>query len=258
MEDDLLVGHVPSASEDVLLVNPSRSVLEATVELSTVLEDAPTLRILAQEELYKDVADDFLLAWELADLVDRDLVRLRSGDDIGLNTVLVTDDDVVVRIAAGSVVEHVGEDDRSFVSGVQAAYEDSWRGADPFEIETPGRSLIRESLLGEEELGEPVWEDFAAMVEYVDENGADLDEVAIAVLASARHDRQLYHLSRWGEEVDLASKATFSRMKSTLEDEEIVETIRVPVDVGRPRQRLSLPDHLADADAEALVDAAAE
>lgn len=258
MEDDLLVGHVPSASEDVLLVNPSRSVVEATIELSAVLEDAPTLRVLARKELYKDVADDFMLAWELADLVDRGLIQLRASDDVGLNTVLVTDDAVVVRIAAGSIVEHVDEDDESFVTSVTAAYEESWRAASPFEVQTPARSWIRESLLADEELGEPVWEDFAAMAEHADTAGVDLDEVGIAVLAAAKHGRQLYHLSRWGEEINLASKATFSRMKSDLEEREVIETVRVPVDVGRPRQRLTLPEDLADADVETLVDAAAE
>lgn len=258
MEDDLLVGHVPSASEDVLLVNPSRTVLEATIELSPVLEDAPTLRVLAREELYKTVVDEFLLAWELADLVDRDRLQLRASEDVGLNTVLVTDDAIVVRIAAGSVVEHIGENDASFVSGVAAAYEDSWQEATPFEVQIPARSRIQESLLANEALGEPVWEDFAAMVELADAVDGDLDEVGIAVLAAAKHGRQLYHLSKWGEGIDLASKATFSRMKSDLEDRGVVETIRVPVDVGRPRQRLTLPESLADADAETLVEAAAE
>lgn len=258
MEDDLLVGHVPSAREDVLLVNPSRSVVEATLELSAVLEEAPTLRVLARDDLYKDVADDFVQAWELADLVERDLVRLRASDDVGLNTVLVTDDSVVVRIAAGSVVEHVDEDDASFVAGVRAAYEESWRAADPFEFRTPARSRVRESLRADEELGEPVWEDFAALVDRADAVGADLDAVGIAVLAAAKNERQLYHLSRWGEEVELASKATFSRMKSELEERNVIQTVRVPVDVGRPRQRLTLSEYLVDADVEALVEAATE
>ncbi len=76
-----------------------------------------------------------------------------------------------------------------------------------------------------------------------------LDEVTLALLVTARNEGMLYDLSRWGENVGIASKATFSRAKTTLEDEGILDTEKVPIDVGRPRQRLLLDhDGLAAAD----------
>ncbi|PSP74921.1 hypothetical protein BRC81_17260 [Halobacteriales archaeon QS_1_68_20] len=214
--------------------------------------------MLAREPVYKNVIDDFPLASELADLVEREVVRCRTSDDLGRNPVLVTDGRLVVRIAAGNFVEHAATEDESFVSSVRAAYEERWAGADSFEIRTPARSRLRDSLTDDENLGEAVWEDFAALLRHVEADGAEVDEVTLTVIAAARNGSQLYHLSRWGKEVGLASKATFSRMKSQLEEQGIVETVRVPVEVGRPRQRLTLPDDLVEADAKSLVAALAE
>ena len=44
----------------------------------------------------------------------------------------------------------------------------------------------------------------------------------------------------------LASKATFSRMKGRLEEQGVIATEKVPIDVGRPRLRLRLGDQLRD------------
>jgi DNA-binding MarR family transcriptional regulator len=50
-----------------------------------------------------------------------------------------------------------------------------------------------------------------------------------------------------GEDTGVASKATFSRVKTRLEDRDLIETEKVPIDVGRPRLRLVLvPDDLED------------
>jgi hypothetical protein len=72
--------------------------------------------------------------------------------------------------------------------------------------------------------------------------GADdnLDEVAISLLVAAKHEVQLYDISKWGEDVGLASKATFSRTKTRLEDQGLLDTEKIPMDVSRPRLRLQL------------------
>ena len=68
----------------------------------------------------------------------------------------------------------------------------------------------------------------------------------------------LYDISRWGEDVGVASKATFSRAKSRLEDAALIRTEKVPIDVGRPRLRLTLPAEYDALDDIALVEAAVE
>ncbi|MFB6177166.1 MAG: DUF5821 family protein, partial [Halobaculum sp.] len=52
-------------------------------------------------------------------------------------------------------------------------------------------------------------------------------------------------------------KATFSRTKTRLEDVGIVDTEKVPIDVGRPRLRLKLgDDRLREASSEDLASVA--
>ena len=93
---------------------------------------------------------------------------------------------------------------------------------------------------------------------YRDTNDDTLDEVALTLLAAAAHEIQLYEISKWGEEVGLASKATFSRTKGRLEEQSVIATEKVPIDVGRPRLRLRLGDQLRDEEISDLPAAAQE
>jgi hypothetical protein len=86
-----------------------------------------------------------------------------------------------------------------------------------------------------------------------------LDEVAVSLLVAAKHEQLLYDISHWGEDEGVASKATFSRTKTNLEEQGLLETEKVPIDVGRPRLRLLLGnERLREADAEELVGVAYE
>ena len=55
-----------------------------------------------------------------------------------------------------------------------------------------------------------------------------------------------------GRNAGIASKATFSRAKSALEDASLIETEKVPPDIGRPRLRLIATDELATANLKTL------
>ncbi|MFB6186598.1 MAG: DUF5821 family protein, partial [Halobacteriaceae archaeon] len=63
-----------------------------------------------------------------------------------------------------------------------------------------------------------------------------------SLLVAAKNDVLLYNISKWGEDSGLASKATFSRTKSRLEEQGLIDTEKVPIDVGRPRLKLRLAD----------------
>jgi predicted transcriptional regulator len=57
--------------------------------------------------------------------------------------------------------------------------------------------------------------------------------------------------------VGIASKATFSRTKTKLEDMGLIDTEKVPIDVGRPRLRLKLgDDQLKSANTDQLASVA--
>lgn len=72
-----------------------------------------------------------------------------------------------------------------------------------------------------------------------------VDEVDYALLVAARHEILLYDLTHWAEEIQLRSKATFSRAKCDLEGLNILDSEKVPIDVGRPRLRLTLTEEYA-------------
>jgi len=84
-----------------------------------------------------------------------------------------------------------------------------------------------------------------------------LDEVTVSLLVAAKNEALLYDISKWGEDTGVASKATFSRTKTQLEEKGLIETEKVPIEVGRPRLRLTLADRrLQSADSDQIASAA--
>jgi hypothetical protein len=122
-------------------------------------------------------------------------------------------------------------------------------------LRTPAISRVRSSL--ETEIGEATAADFDSVLASLATargDGDGLDEVTISLLVAARNNELLYEISRWGEDVGLASKATFSRTKTRLEDMGLIDTESVPIDVGRPRLRLLVGDErLESADSDELA-----
>jgi predicted transcriptional regulator len=102
--------------------------------------------------------------------------------------------------------------------------------------------------------------DFRTVLKSVEEmSDGELDVVEVSLLVAAKHEQLLYDISHWGEDVGVASTATFSRTKTRLEEQGLIETEKVPIDVGRPRLRLLLGDErLHEADTEELASVARE
>jgi hypothetical protein len=112
-----------------------------------------------------------------------------------------------------------------------------------------------------EEFNSAVESDFRTVLESVEDmdDSGELDEVGLSLLVAAKHEQLLYDISKWGEDVGVASKATFSRTKTHFEEQGLLETEKVPIDVGRPRLRLLLGDErLHEADTEELASVARE
>jgi len=255
--ESVLAEIVPVA-EDVTVVNPD---LETIVALVTTLEDLespPSVRLLGPERPLKQVMDDFLVASTAADLIDDGTLSLRVLDEQPVNSLVVTDDAVVSLVTAGDAAAGLTTDDDSFVSSTVAFYDEQWDTAGEFTLRTPPLSRVRSTLAAE--ISEEVRADFDVVLDSLStarSDGDGLDEVTISLLVAARNRELLYDISKWGEDVGLASKATFSRTKTQLEDKGLLDTEKVPIDVGRPRLRLLLGDErLQNADAGDLADAA--
>jgi len=252
---DVLEAALATVDDELYLVNPTPETIE---ELVGVLDTgSPTVRMLAPEGTLKDVVDDFLIASSAADHVESGNLELRTADG-SANTLVVTDSAVVSLVNAGDHAAGVTADDGDFVAGANEQYGAVWESAEEFNLRTPALSLVRNSL--NEELGEPTVEDFDSVLDSLETargDGDGLDEVTISILVAARNEDLLYDISKWGEDVGIASKATFSRTKSRLEEMGLIDTEKVPIDVGRPRLRLKLGDErLEDADAGELASVA--
>ena len=257
--DDILTRVLSDAADEVIVVNPSEAAIEDLVRVATGFDgDLPETRLLADERTLKDVMDDFIVASNAADLIDEGSLSLRTTENGGENSLLVTADSVVALVDAGSQVGGLTADDDGFVEAAHDAYATRWEDADDFHLRTPPISRVRETLA--DEISADAEADFTTILDSLETargDGDGLDEVTISLLVAAKNESLLYDISKWGEDVGLASKATFSRTKTKLEDMGLIDTEKVPIDVGRPRLRLKLgDDRLRDAESDELASAA--
>jgi hypothetical protein len=252
---DVLEEALAEIDDAVFVVNPAAGTIEELVDVLST-DEGPVVRLLADEGVLKDVMDDFIVASRAADLIEADRLSLRTYQN-GDNTLLVTEDTVAALVAAGGRVAALATDEAQFIDGAHEEYAEIWEDAEPFGLRTPAITQVRETL--RESLGPDTADDFdevLATLETARGDGDGLDEVTISLLVAARNRQLLYDISKWGEDVGIASKATFSRTKTRLEEVGLIETEKVPIDVGRPRLRLLLgEDGLEDADVDQLVSA---
>jgi hypothetical protein len=242
--EDVVQAVLEQSPGDLFVVNPTTGTLETLVEVAAAYdEDLPAIHLLAEERMLKDVMGDFLVASNTADLVESESLELRTLADDTRSSMLVTGDQTVALIEADDSVGGLATDDADFTAAAYDAVSLEWEDAEPFNLRTPGISRVRETL--DSEIGADVeadFEDVLASLETARGDGEGLDEVTISLLVAAKNKILLYDISKWGEDVGIASKATFSRTKTKLEDMGLIDTEKVPIDVGRPRLRLKLAD----------------
>ena len=257
--DDILRTAVEQADGDLFVVDPSAEAVEAIVDLATTFDgELPTIKLLADERVLKSVMDDFLVASNAADLVEAGSLELRElGDDVD-NSLLVSADRAMALVSAGERVAALTTDDAEFVETAFETYADRFETADAFNLRTPAISRVRSTLEGS--IDDATRADFDSVLSSLETargDGDGLDEVTISLLVAAKNDVLLYDISKWGEDVGIASKATFSRTKTRLEEMGLIDTEKVPIDVGRPRLRLKLgDDRLKSAQADDLASVA--
>ncbi|WP_136715607.1 transcriptional regulator TbsP [Halorientalis salina] len=252
---DLLDSVLDAASTDLYVVNPSQGTIEELISVMTDLESPPTVNLLAGERSLKDVMDDFIVASRAANLVEAGHLSIRTTSSQPENSLFITENEVVSIVTAGDRVAGLTTDDSDFVTSVRDRYATVWDDADEYALRTPPLTEVRDTLSAD--ISEATAADFdevLASLQTARGNGDGLDEVTISLLVAAKNGELLYDISKWGEDIGLASKATFSRTKTKLEDMGLIDTEKVPIDVGRPRLRLMLGDsRLQDAEADQLA-----
>jgi len=241
--NEILRGTLEGVETELLVVNPSRATIPRLVTEVQSLEAPPEVQLLATTTPLKAVMGDFLVASEVANLVATGVLSIRVLEDGSGSSVLVSDESVTALVYGDEQVAGLVTDDDAFVGDVRSRYDRQWEASEEFSLRTPPLSRVRETLAAE--VGTETAADFDAVLESLDAargDGDGLDEVTVSLLAAARNGELLYDISKWGEDVGLASKATFSRTKTELEKAGVVATEKVPIEVGRPRLRLRLGD----------------
>ena len=255
--NDILQSALSEATDDLLLIDPTEATIQSLVEVATDFgNELPTVRMLADERAIKATMEDFLVASKAADLIDSGLLSLRTLDGTAANSLLISDESVLALVEAGDRIAALTTEDDTFVESARETYHEQWEAADEFGLRTPPISRVRETLAAD--IGEQPQADFDAVLASLDTargDGEGLDEVTISLLVAAKNEVLLYDISKWGEDVGIASKATFSRTKTKLEEKGLIATEKVPIDVGRPRLRLQLgDDRLREAAADELAE----
>ncbi|MFW5905670.1 MAG: transcriptional regulator TbsP [archaeon] len=250
-----IIEDIFTDAEEIRVVNPSSETIAELVDVLDRVEVSSPVQVLAADDPLKEVMDDFLIASVAADLIETGILTVRILDDPPVHSLVITEDRVVSIVTADDQSAGLGTDDSQFVRASTEYFENNWETASEFTLRTPPLSRVRSSLATE--LGEATVADFEAVLESLEAargNGNGLDEVTISLLVAAKNEQLLYDISKWGEDVGLASKATFSRTKTQLEDRGLIDTEKVPIDVGRPRLRLLLgTEELEEADSSELA-----
>ncbi|WP_049997130.1 transcriptional regulator TbsP [Halococcus sediminicola] len=244
---------VDETSGELLAVNLDERATSRLVEVLAESEEPPTVRLLVREDVLKWLREDFVLASATAELVDADVLKLRAASERLANTLLVTDETVLSLLTPDGLVGTLGTDDGEFVGAARERWSRAWESSEEFGLRTPARSRVLESL--GEEFGSAVESDYRTVLDTLGStrDATVLNEVGVSLLVAARHEKLLYDISHWGEDTGVASKATFSRTKTRLEEQGLIETEKVPIDVGRPRLRLLVGDErLRETDIEKL------
>lgn len=241
---------------DVLAVNLNGQQLTTLVETLDSLSDPPTVHSLVTDSVAKWLQKDFLVASSVADAIVAGNLSLRATEACFENTLMMTEETVVSIVAVGDHTAGLSTADTAFVTNLREKWDDEWNEATEVSLRTLPWSVIHESLANE--IGEGVAADFRTMLDSIDttRDTTIFNEVGLNLLAAATNEIQLFEISKWGEDTGVASRATYSRMKTRLEDEGLIDTEKIPIDVGRPRLRLLLSEELRDVDAANLVEQA--
>lgn len=216
----------------------------------TAADEPPTVRVIASRSALRELRQDFLAASKAANYVEADRLAIRKqttadGEPAGpAGTPMIVGEGSVhaLLLLADGRGDRLSGRKGSFSTAAFERCERAWTDAETYPLLTPGRARVGETM--EAEWGPEFRSDFEASLTQASamRNPAEFEEVTAALLVAAKHGALQYNVSKWGEDVGLASKATFSRRKTRLEEMGVLETDPVETGLGRPRERLSITD----------------
>lgn len=269
MTETTTLGTANEVVEETLEVVSSRviiafrepSLIQAVAEELGESSVSGEVQLIAPESTLKTIRDDFRAAGMVADRVDEERLTIRASETQEFDSFVASESEFTpflrARQSGDSSTDFVAihSDDTEPAAEFWEHATALWDSTSDFNFRLPPLSTALDKI--ESTVGDGVRQDLERVVSAEEspplpEGALDKDE-AILLLA-ARNECVHYDVGVWGQETGFASKATFSRKKSGLEDAGVVETEKVPVDVGRPRQRLLLESGLEELGAIELLE----
>lgn len=225
-----------------IVVSNDISVAEFAEWLTT--SDLSGMEILVSKTTADNLRRSFPLNSKLKEILEQHNATLYLTEEPSLPTTVIDGNQAHYYVRMGSVRRFVKLSDGEIGSILTDEFESLLESASRVNIDTPAWSELLTKL--ESVVGSQTRSEFEQLIEAAKLEEMDsLDAVSVALVAAAQSGALSYDLGKWAEETGVASKATISRRKTTLETNGVIYTEKVPVEVGRPRQRLLLAEDIS-------------
>lgn len=236
-----------SADRTFRIATASPTTLKAIV--ATAVEHGPDsggrLECVSTEPAVDVVRENFVAATQLSELLKSGRLELRVSSQQNAHTTTLVHDAETLRALIPMADDQLlcfETDDETARETLAADFTTRWETALPASVDAPPYSQLL-TLTGQC-VGESVQDDFAAVFEQMGTVPPEEQPrpVAVAVVLGAKHDLLFGDVVEWMETTTLATQGTVSKFKRRLEERGYVQTEDEVNGVGRPRQRLLLPD----------------
>lgn len=228
---------------DGLKITISNNISVADFAEWLIMTDLSGIDILVSESTADDLRRSFPLNSKIKEILEQHDATLYSTDESLLPTTVIDGERVHYYVRMGNVERFVKLSDDEIGSTLTNELESLLKVSSHVDIETPAWSELLAKL--ESVVGPQTRSEFEQLIEAAKFEEMDsLDAVSVSLIAAAQSGALNYDLGKWAEETGVASKASISRRKKALENEGVIYTENVSVEVGRPRQRLLLADDI--------------
>ncbi|WP_436926043.1 hypothetical protein [Halosimplex amylolyticum] len=209
--------------------------------------------ILLSEDIWEELDQAFPLNAKFTSLRSDLNLQVRVGECPTTPLLLMTDSQIVMGVGFADSLRFVPVTDEEAGRHLGSDFKSVYADGEPVSTDVPSWSELLAQL--EERVGTETRDEYRRLISAAESSDlTSLDEVSVALIAAALSGALNYEISSWGEEMNVASKATFSRRKKELEEQGVIVTERVRVDVGRPRQRLRIDSAASGVDLEIGVE----
>ena len=226
-------------SEPVYAINQPLLATRAVVRAIYDDEELPAVRLVSEREPLEALADRFPLASTAAASLADGRLSVRVREDLPIAPVFVTDEGVRTLMAMGDVAAYGDRQSGAYVDRARELAPKLWDRAEPFTVATPSLDRLLDTLGS---VDDELRESFAEAVAVATREQLPFDPVGTALVLACEQELRYRDVSDWSVETGLASRATVSRRKRTLEDAGFLDTRTGESDGGRPPQRLVFTD----------------